>query len=92
MLKNIYFVSRAYCGDAKNFQLIERLTQLCHKRGLIVVPILEEAQLVIVLAENLEPNEAYKGKKVFVVEPALAFNDPEGTLEKALKENKPYEN
>lgn len=91
MLKVIYFEPADYVGNAKMFQLIERLTRLCHDRGLIVVRLLREAQLVISFEECFTPNDAYCGKLFYLANKEEAFNTPETMLDKALHACKPYE-
>lgn len=91
MIKTIYFVPAAYFGNVKEFQLMERLTRLFEDHGLIVVHNVEEAQLIIAFGDSLTPNDAYKGKKVYLADEEKAFDAPKEVLEKALKECKPYE-
>lgn len=90
MLKIVYFEPADYVGDAKSFQLIERLTRLCHERGLIVVHVVREAQLVISFARIFTPNDAYLGKKYYLADKDLAFNDPKTMLDNALRDCQPY--
>lgn len=88
---NIYLHSQEKRGNATLFLLKQMVAKAATQQNHQVVDQAQDAELVIVLGQQLSHNAAFAGKKVYLTTFDQAFNAPEDTLQQALTNATPYQ-
>ncbi|OOF48466.1 fructose-specific PTS transporter subunit EIIC [Rodentibacter trehalosifermentans] len=79
----LFLAQSNHLGNAKNYLLHEVLRVAAQKANVSLAENAAEADVVLVVGNQLPNNAAFVGKKVYLVSEDAVMNAPEATLEKA---------